>query len=226
MRTRIIISGLLLTTFLALAAFLNQVLSGFSEAQLAYRPDNLIRLHIVANSDAPYDQALKLRVRDRVLAEAAAKLQGVTSREEARRILIQQLPALIEVAQEEVKAAGYNYPVRGELGNFSFPLRRYGKVVLPAGKYEALRLVIGRGMGSNWWCVLFPPLCFLNVDGPEARRVRVRLVDQGELGGGTDKKGRHLVLSWKGWSDLAAPGLGLTTTAWPWWAGKIALQQK
>ncbi|MDI3279993.1 MAG: stage II sporulation protein R [Bacillota bacterium] len=226
MRTRIIVSGLLLTTFLALVALLNQAFSGLSGARVAYRPDNLIRLHIVANSDAPSDQALKLRVRDRILAEAAAELQGVTSREEARRILAERLPTLILAAQEEVKAAGYDYPVRGELGSFSFPLRRYGEVVLPAGRYEALRLVIGRGTGSNWWCVLFPPLCFLNVDGPEARRVQVRLVEKGQPEGGSEKEGRRLILSWKGWSDLAGPGLGLTTTAWPWWAGKMALQQK
>jgi stage II sporulation protein R len=121
--------------------------------------EQVVRLHILANSDTDEDQALKLEVRDAVLARAAALLDGVDDREEAERVLRARLPELQSIAEEEIAAKGYGYPVSTELRNVAFPTREYEDFTLPAGRYLALRIVIGSGEGHNWWCVVFPPLC-------------------------------------------------------------------
>ena len=122
-------------------------------------PDEVLRLHILANSDSEADQALKLRVRDRLLEESASLMDGASTREEALAAVETILPALREAAQDEVYRAGYSYPVTAELTEMYFPTREYEDVTLPAGRYEALRVTIGEGEGHNWWCVLFPALC-------------------------------------------------------------------
>ena len=122
-------------------------------------PDEVLRLHILANSDSEADQALKLRVRDRLLEESASLMDGASTREEALAAVETILPALREAAQDEVYRAGYSYPVTAELTEMYFPTREYEDVTLPAGRYEALRVAIGEGEGHNGWCVLFPALC-------------------------------------------------------------------
>lgn len=121
----------------------------------------LIRLHILANSDSLEDQALKYKVRDELIKAMQKEFSGSQSLEESRSILLGHLAYLEERAEEFVKGEGYTYPVQAVYGKFDFPLRDYGAFILPAGKYEALRLIIGEGKGANWWCVLFPPLCFV-----------------------------------------------------------------
>ncbi len=106
----------------------------------------VIRLHVIANSDSPEDQALKLRVRDRVLAQA-------------REVLTSTLPELTREAQQVLAAAGCGDGVRARLEPAEFPTKDYDGFSLPAGKYLALRVIIGEGRGQNWWCVVFPPLC-------------------------------------------------------------------
>ena len=119
----------------------------------------VLRLHILANSDSVQDQALKLKVRDRVLQVSAGMLDGVKDRGEAEKAVALHLEAIRAAAQDEVARQGYRYPVRAELTNMYFGTRQYGDDTLPAGMYDALRITIGSGGGHNWWCVLFPALC-------------------------------------------------------------------
>ena len=142
---------------LALAAFLTSgALALQTEQELS---DRVVRLHVLANSDSEEDQALKLKVRDRVLAYTEPILEGSADRREAEALLRGQLLELERVAQEEIRANGYDYAANLELEDTVFPTREYEGFTLPAGKYLALRAVIGAGEGRNWWCVVVPPLC-------------------------------------------------------------------
>lgn len=144
---------------LAFAALLGGWLSG-QQAALA---EKVIRLHVIANSDTPEDQALKLQVRDRILEEAALCLDpqgGVDGAEEDLRASLERLSA---AGQEVVAAEGLDYQVTASLEETWFPTKQYTDFALPAGNYTALRIVIGQGGGQNWWCVVFPPLCLGSV---------------------------------------------------------------
>ena len=121
--------------------------------------ENVVRLHILANSDSEADQALKLNVRDAVTAASAGLLDGVTTRAEAEERLRAALPQLIETAQAAVYAGGYTYPVKAELTTMAFTTRVYDGATFPAGQYHTVRFTIGEGAGRNWWCVMYPPLC-------------------------------------------------------------------
>lgn len=127
-----------------------------AQSQLAER---VVRLHVLANSDGQEDQALKLLVRDRVLARATELLTQARDRTEAEALLRAELPELEALAVRELRANGCAYPVTAELADTEFPTREYDVFTLPAGEYLALRVVIGKGAGRNWWCVVFPPLC-------------------------------------------------------------------
>ncbi len=134
-----------------------------SQAAPAYDRQNLLRLHVVANSDSARDQALKMRIRDLVGQKMAAEFAGVRDIREARRVAAAHLDEIRALAENEVRAWGESYAVQVRLGSFDFPLKTYGQLTLPAGEYQAVRVIIGRGRGANWWCVLFPPLCFVDV---------------------------------------------------------------
>lgn len=131
--------------------------------QEAYTPDNLIRLHVIANSDRPADQALKYEVRDVVLRELSPRLATVSRIEEAEAVVRRERDRLEEIANSYLASRGVPYRARVELGNYAFPTRSYYDLVLPAGEYKAVRVVLGEGEGQNWWCVLFPPLCFVDI---------------------------------------------------------------
>lgn len=130
---------------------------------VAYNPNNLIRFHVIANSDSNSDQALKRRVRDLVVQRMTPEFSDAKNLNDARRIARLHLEEIKEIATKEVKLWGTDYPVSVELGKFDFPVKTYGELTLPAGNYEAVKVVIGEGQGANWWCVLFPPLCFVDV---------------------------------------------------------------
>lgn len=119
----------------------------------------VLRLHVLANSDTEEDQALKLKVRDRILKEGEDLFSSTTDLQQAERIAAQNLDRLQAAAQDEVYRQGYDYPVKIELAQTYFTTREYDTVTLPAGTYNALRVTIGNGAGKNWWCVLFPPMC-------------------------------------------------------------------
>ena len=150
----------------ALAALLGAWLDK-SQSDLA---DQVIRLHVLANSDSEADQALKLQVRDRVLEVAESYFQPGATREETEAILRPHLADLAAAGAKTVGAAGYDYPVTASLEeNYWFPTKEYEDFALPAGEYTALRVVIGEGDGRNWWCVVFPPLCLGSVSEPAAQ---------------------------------------------------------
>lgn len=121
--------------------------------------DSVIRFHVIANSDSQEDQSLKLAVRDRVLARAEELYPQDATLEEARQALEGHLNALAAAGRAVVEEQGYDYPVSAQLTRCWFPTKEYEGFALPAGDYEALRIVIGEGAGQNWWCVAFPPLC-------------------------------------------------------------------
>ncbi len=121
--------------------------------------DSVIRFHVIANSDSQADQALKLRVRDEVLAQAERFYPEHATLTEARSALEEHLDDLAQAGQAVVNETGYDYQVTAELTNCWFPTKEYEGFALPAGNYNALRIVIGEGKGQNWWCVAFPPLC-------------------------------------------------------------------
>ncbi len=129
----------------------------------AYNQHNLIRFHVIANSDSDRDQALKRKVRDLIVKEMTPEFSEAKNLDQAREIAASHLEEIRSIAVEEVKDWGEDYPVSVQLGNFDFPVKSYGDLTLPAGNYEAVRVVIGDGQGANWWCVLFPPLCFVDV---------------------------------------------------------------
>jgi stage II sporulation protein R len=123
----------------------------------------IIRFHVLANSDLNEDQALKLKVRDKVLAFIAPKMSSSKSIDESRNILKKYNNEIQQISQEVVKENGYNYAVKTELKEDYFPVKTYGAITLPQGSYEAYRILIGSAKGHNWWCVMFPPLCFTDI---------------------------------------------------------------
>ncbi|MDS1029587.1 stage II sporulation protein R [Bacillota bacterium LX-D] len=133
------------------------------QAISAFDSSNLIRFHVIANSDTVEDQALKRKVRDVIITKVGRDFANVSSVEEAKAEVMANMQDIEKIAQDEVKAWGKDYDVQVLLGNFDFPTKSYGNFTLPAGKYEALKVVIGSGQGHNWWCVLFPPLCFIDI---------------------------------------------------------------
>ncbi|MGI6686007.1 MAG: stage II sporulation protein R [Bacillota bacterium] len=146
---------------------------GYQELNATPMTDNnLIRLHVIANSDSPYDQKIKLLVRDEIIKKMAPYLKDVKTVTEARSVTLKQLPEIKKSADNCLASLGEVYDASVELGGFTFPAKAYGDLVLPAGKYEAVRVVLGEGKGRNWWCVLYPPLCFIDISSTFAVNVR------------------------------------------------------
>jgi stage II sporulation protein R len=125
--------------------------------------NKIIRFHVIANSDSINDQAVKLKVRDDVLSYLSPKLKKSGSLAESREILNKNSGQIKKIAEAQLRKSGYNYSVKTELSNENFPIKTYGNITLPQGKYQAYRIIIGSGKGQNWWCVMFPPLCFVDI---------------------------------------------------------------
>ncbi|MGN0520238.1 MAG: stage II sporulation protein R [Candidatus Fimenecus sp.] len=122
--------------------------------------NEVLRMHVIANSDSEEDQAVKLKVRDAVLAAGEELFDGSLTAAEAETVLDSEKQALQQAAETVLRENGFSYGVRVEIGKDFFNTRTYdGKVTLPAGEYEAVRVILGEGKGQNWWCVMFPPLC-------------------------------------------------------------------
>ncbi|MGV3463817.1 MAG: stage II sporulation protein R [Heyndrickxia sp.] len=125
-------------------------------------PKEAIRLRILANSDTPGDQALKRKVRDEVNKNITKWVQDIDSLKKAREVIKSHLPDLEQIALNVVRKENSNQSVKVEFSRVQFPTKLYGQYLYPAGKYEAILITLGKGEGANWWCVLYPPLCFLD----------------------------------------------------------------
>ena len=130
---------------------------------------SVLRLHVLANSNSVQDQQVKLMVRDEVsqYMEESMRENGISTFEEAYIYAQEHLGELTQVAQQVLDENGMDYEAKAELGKFDFPDKSYGDTQFPAGTYHAVRIQLGEAQGENWWCVLFPPLCFIETPAEE-----------------------------------------------------------
>lgn len=135
----------------------------YSNAVSSELSNSVFRLHVLANSDSEEDQQLKLKVRDALLSYMNTLSSNCNTKEEAIQIATQHQNEFQTIAENVIVENGYNYPVQIKINNFYFPTKSYGDISLPAGYYDALRVEIGNAKGKNWWCVMFPSLCFIDI---------------------------------------------------------------
>lgn len=152
----IFILTILVFIYIALLSF------NYSKAISSNLSDSVFRLHIIANSDSSADQQLKLKVRDNIIEYMNTLTSSSSDKKDVISMVNNHLDSFKEIALNTIKENGYNYDVNIEIGNFNFPTKTYGDISFPAGNYDALKIEIGDAIGQNWWCVLFPPLCFVN----------------------------------------------------------------
>ena len=154
---RFILLTLLLILYILVSAisYTNAVCSDIQES--------VFRLHVIANSDSAEDQNLKYIVRDSIIEYINEISNNASSKDEVILIAQEHLSEIENIALQTIKDNGYNYPVKVSIGNFAFPSKKYGDITLPPGYYDALKIEIGEAVGQNWWCVMFPPLCFVDV---------------------------------------------------------------
>ncbi|QNG60129.1 stage II sporulation protein R [Bacillus sp. PAMC26568] len=131
-------------------------------------PEEAIRLRILANSDSEQDQALKRKIRDEVNKEITVWVEKLTSIEAARELIQSRLPEIEKIVQSVLVKENQEQKFGVDFDNVSFPTKMYGSYIYPAGEYEAILITLGEGKGANWWCVLFPPLCFLDFSNGQA----------------------------------------------------------
>ena len=124
---------------------------------------SVFRLHVIANSDTDEDQNLKYIVRDNLIQYMNTLTENISSKDEAIKIAQTHKQDFYEIAKKTIEENGYDYDVKINIGNSYFPTKHYGDISLPAGYYDALKVEIGSASGQNWWCVMFPPLCFVDM---------------------------------------------------------------
>ncbi len=122
--------------------------------------NSVLRLHIIANSDSAADQELKLYIRDRIITDCSNFFNDCQSPKDAIQTANAHSQEIKKIAEDEIRRRGFDYPVNVSIGSTAFPTKSYGDITLPSGKYTALRIRIGNARGQNWWCVMYPPLCF------------------------------------------------------------------
>lgn len=201
------IAKLISTLLLLAAAFYLGTVASDREAL----SENLIRLHVVADSDSAEDQAIKLQVRDAITAKLETVMDDLPDLETAKAYLQEHLPELEKIANDTLKAAGNGCQAVVTLAKEAFPTREYDTFTLPAGIYESLRVTIGSGEGQNWWCVVFPSLCVsATTDGFEDTAVSAGFSDRvaGTLTGKQEYKVRFFLLDCFGWVENWIYGKG------------------
>ena len=151
----IIIILLCIYTFLCAYSYVQAISSDLK--------DSVFRLHVIANSDSDEDQNLKYIVRDNLLTYMNELCKGCSSKENALEIANLNKEQFKKIAEDTIRNEGFSYDVNIEIGEFDFPTKKYGDISLPAGLYDALKVEIGNSQGHNWWCVMFPPLCFVDI---------------------------------------------------------------
>ena len=152
---KIFISALFVVLAIAIA-YSAEAYAGLSEIN-----GKVIRLHVLANSDSFEDQQLKYKVRNKIITTFNEEFEDIRSKSESSNIIIKKINQIRCEAEEIVKEEGYDYNVDVYYGNYKFPRKMYEEIVLPEGYYDAVRIEIGKAEGNNWWCVMFPPLCFV-----------------------------------------------------------------
>jgi len=154
-RLLLLLALLFIYTFLCAFSYVNAVSTNIQ--------DSVFRLHVVANSDSEEDQNLKYIVRDKVLEYINIISGNESSKEDVIKLANEHIDEIKKIAENTIYENGYNYEVKLNIGNFAFPTKTYGDISFPAGYYDALKIEIGEAKGQNWWCVMFPPLCFVDV---------------------------------------------------------------
>lgn len=148
---------------LATIFFLNAFLAGCN--------DEPFRLHVIANSDSKEDQSVKLTVRDEILKLVNEEMKKVHTKKEAEEYIRSNLEIIEKKALETLQKTDMNYGAKAYIGRFEFPERTYGEKTYPEGEYDALRIELGDGKGKNWWCVMFPPLCLMELTDDQAKQI-------------------------------------------------------
>lgn len=152
------IRKILISTIIGLA--IASVITDYSQNVMADITSSVVRLHILANSDSDEDQQLKIKVRDDIIAYLEPLLETAENAEKTKEIIANNIEEIEKEAKKSIKKHGYAYSVTAVLGKSEFPQKSYDGATFPAGKYDALKIIIGEGNGQNWWCVLYPQLCF------------------------------------------------------------------
>ena len=150
---------------LTILLFIYTTICAFSYAQNISTDiaSSVFRLHVLANSNSQKDKDLKYKVRDNLLQYMTEICKNCNSKQEAINLVEQNKNTFKQIALDTIKNEGYSYNVNISIGNFEFPTKEYGDIALPAGFYDALRVEIGEAKGQNWWCVMFPTLCFVDI---------------------------------------------------------------
>lgn len=146
-------------SILCIAVITGYLLSGIAMQKSIAK--KVVRLHIIPNSNSRFDQNLKLQVRDKIVEYLSPKLLKSNSIEESKTIIANNIENIKEISQQ-ITSQYSNYDINVSLGESKFPTKNYDNYSFPAGTYDALKITIGEGAGNNWWCVMFPPLCFTN----------------------------------------------------------------
>lgn len=147
-------------TLLLTLTLLFSLLMSYAKSTGSNIANAVVRLHVVANSNSQQDQDLKLKVRDRILEDASHILGSSRSATDALSVARSNSALIQKIAETEIHNSGFDYPVKVSVGEYPFPTKVYGDIALPSGKYNAVRIEIGKAAGENWWCVMYPPLCF------------------------------------------------------------------
>ena len=155
------LSTLLIITLFFSGMYIYGEVKDIDKVSKGYK-DKLIRFHVLANSDSDEDQELKLKVRDEIIKYLQPMLKQSKSLEQSEQIILSESENIKNIGENIIKENGYTYEVEVKLEYNNFPAKQYSNIVLPAGEYKALRILIGEAKGKNWWCVMFPPLCFVD----------------------------------------------------------------
>nr|WP_308161466.1 stage II sporulation protein R [Bacillus sp. ISL-46] len=162
LKSKVIVWGYLIVLSLGTMLSLYMPKTEAASKESIVIPGEAIRLRILANSDFEEDQAIKRKVRDAVNAQITLWVQDLTSMEKARTVIKSKLPEIQAISEQVVRDQGSDQSVKVEFGKVQFPTKLYGQFLYPAGEYQAILITLGSGEGANWWCVLYPPLCFLD----------------------------------------------------------------
>lgn len=152
-----------LIIFILFISYILFSISSYSNAVSKDIQNNVFRLHVIANSDSNQDQNLKYLVRDELIKYMNSISNDISSKEDAIKLVEENKEEFYKIAKKIILDNGFNYDINIKIGSFSFPTKTYGDISLPAGFYDALKVEIGEADGQNWWCVMFPSLCFVDV---------------------------------------------------------------